>query len=522
MSEEEPETLVQEPQACEEEKESVVKEQTEREIAESVIERLIVLTPIENDSMSIYRNGVYISGNKARNRIKQEIKEVVRDFDDYILTTARQHIIIDFIRSLSYCFLDDFDSDGRIISLRNGLYYLDGYKGVLPNPRTEDGHYDTKEDTEIILGVKYFMSHEEYIKQHGEPYKTFVQIPVNYNADAVCNEIDKIVMDVFDKGTVSLIYEMFGCFVLPTVKYGKAFMFYGQTGTGKTSVINIITQFIGFENTAGVELQYLDTKFEIEKTRNKMLNIFDDLSSQPIEFVGNFKKLVTNTWLYGRIKHVQDEVRWKNKCKGLFACNVLPRIKKYVTEAFYKRWVLIPCFNEFKELGSEDGDIREKRYSEEELSGLLNRALEGIRRLEERRNFPEEWQDIEFVKNYWNMDINPLGLFISECCDISDAKAEIDYDVFFRELNRFRREHQVKKISKTMMTKSLKKIKSNIEVKKVFKKSNAIRRFPSGHKYVGIKFKAGYNAEGINIDNLLMDGFLEKDGDLINIENHKV
>ena len=100
-------------------------------------------------------------------------------------------------------------------------------------------------------------------------------------------------------------------------------------GTGKTTIINIIIQFFGKQNISGVELQKLDDKFEIEKTRNKLINIFDDLSSKPIKYVGNFKGLVTNSSMRGRIKHIQNEIEWRNRCKGLFACNVLPQIKEY-------------------------------------------------------------------------------------------------------------------------------------------------------------------------------------------------
>ena len=89
-----------------------------------------------------------------------------------------------------------------------------------------------------------------------------------------------------------------------------------------------------------------------------LINIFDDLSSRPIEFVGNFKKLVTDSWLSGRMKNIQKEIKWRNRCKGLFACNVLPKPKKYITDAFYTRWVLIPCFNDMKETVTKDTSVR--------------------------------------------------------------------------------------------------------------------------------------------------------------------
>jgi len=226
---------------------------------------------------------------------------------------------------------------------------------------------------------------------------------------------------------------------------------------------------------------------------NLKLNLFDDLSSKPIKFVGNFKKLVTNTYLYGRIKHVQMEIRWKNRCKGLFACNVLPKIKEYVTDAFYTRWVLIPCFNDMKEKGIMDSSIREKQWSSSEMSGLFNKIIEAIKRLEERGGFPKEWQDKEFVKNYWNMDINPTALFIEENCDQGEG-FEVDYEQFYKLLNEFRVEKRCREISKTFMTKSLKKMGINKE-----DRGSKIANKNERYFFKGIKFKDDFMMDHLKL-----------------------
>lgn len=465
-------------------------EQVEREIAHGVLARIFIETPKETDQMHIYRDGIYIR-ERFDSTIKQLIKEVANntlipnakgEFSPYHLSISRQNMIIDFIKSFSYSSLDDFDSNERIINTEIGLYYLDGYEYILPNPRTEDGHY---EGEDLIKEIKHFISHEDYISKHDKPYKSFIQIPVKYDPKAENLEIDQIFSDIFGFETVPLIYEMIAYLLLPHTQYGKAFMFYGQTGTGKTTAINIITQFIGYKNISGIELQKLDDKFELEKTRNKLINIFDDLSNRPLEYVGNFKKLVTNTWLYGRIKFLQSEIKWKNRCKGLFACNILPKIKEYVTNAFYTRWVLIPCFNDMKELGIKKNTIREKKYSQTELSGLFNKIIQALKRLEERGGFPEEWQDIDYVKNYWNMDINPVAIFIEECCEKGESY-EVNYEQFYHHLNKFRKEKRVKQIKKRLITISLKKL----GIEKIDKGSKVPKE--RRYCYSGIEFKTDY------------------------------
>lgn len=469
--------------------------QMEREIALDVTGLHEIATIIETDEICLYKDGIYNRGSGAFNMVRDYVKEIashkemvyIKTTKPYHLSIARQNMIIDFIRGYTYCSIDDFDKDDRVINLKNGLYFLDGFI------KLKAGVYSTKNKDKLEFEKVYFITHEQYINDKGAPYKSFIQIPVNYKEGTTCEGIEKVFSMVFGDST-PLIYEMIGYFMIPSTKYGKAFMFYGQTGTGKTTVINIIVKFIGFNNTSGVELQLLNKPFELVKTRDKLLNVFDDLSNMPISLVGNFKKLITNIYLYGRIKHVQAEPRWRNKCKALFACNILPKIKEYVTDAFYKRWVLEPCFVDFKVLGIMDSNLRDYKYSEDDMSGLFNKALEGLKRLEGRGNFPEEWQDIDFVKNYWLMDINPVNKFVAECCELGED-FEVDYDVFYEELCKFRERHKVKEITKTMMTKALKKVVKKLEVKKVSKKSSAISVFPSGHKYVGIKFRDDYNLE---------------------------
>lgn len=500
-------------------------EQVERGIALKVIERIYIKTPRETDQLHIYQDGIYIDGKIANSRIKQILKEIAGEtlipsgkdqVKKYRLSIAKQNMIIDFIKSFTYCSLDDFDSNERIINTKNGLYYLDGFQGILLNPNSEDGSYATTKDDTLITGTRYFQTHQEYIDKHNEPYKSLIQIPVKYNLKAENLEIDQILEDIFGFDFVPLIYEMIGYFLISSIKFSKAFMLYGDTDSGKTTALNIITQIIGNENMSGIELQKLDDKFELEKTRNKLVNIFDDLSSKPMTYVGNFKKLVTNSSLYGRIKFLQDEIHWINRCKGLFACNVLPTIKEYVTYAFYKRWVLIPCFNDMKkkEVGKFNRNLRDKKFSEEELSGLFNKAIQALMRLEERSNFPEEWQDIEFVKNQWNMDINPIALFIEECCNIGDSHYEVDYELLYNELNKFRKEKRVKPISKNLMTRSLHKLDKKIVKKKVDKKFNPES---SGNKFIGLRFNFDYAtrnievAERLNLDNYLEEEVIKKE-----------
>ena len=455
--------------------------QIEREIAEEIIHEIGIVTIRETETVLIYDNGVYKNSNKSMSRIRELITDIAETKiittketqKPYILTTSKKNQIIEFVKTFTFRSLDEFDTKPNRINVKN-CHLI----------RT-NGKID-------------FIKHFEHNEQ---PYLSRIQIPINYDPEATNLEIDQIFTDVFDFKTVPLIYEMMGYLLLPHNQYSKAFMFYGQTGTGKTTAINIITRFIGFDNISGIELQLLDDKFELEKTRNKLLNVFDDLSNKPLEYVGNFKKLVTNTYLFGRIKFLQEEIRWENRCKGLFACNVLPKLKEYITDAFYTRWILIPCFKEFEK---KNTTLREKNFSKEEMSGLLNKVLEALDRLEERGGFPEEWQDMDYVKNRWNLDVNPVSLFVEDCCEKGESY-EVYYEQFYEQVNIFRREKQAKPISKTIMTKSL--------VKLGFKKEDKGSKVDKDMRYFfsGLQFKEAFVTDNIELQTeepITINGFI--------------
>jgi len=107
-------------------------------------------------------------------------------------------------------------------------------------------------------------------------------------------------------------------------------------------------------------------------------------------------------------------------------------------------------------------NILDQICSEEEFSGLLNKALQAYRRLHERGHFPKEWDDVERIKGLWLIDINPVKLFLDECCEIKDG-AHTDYYKFNSAVNEFRAAHNAKPISPTMVTQSLRRASAKIE-----------------------------------------------------------
>jgi len=111
-------------------------------------------------------------------------------------------------------------------------------------------------------------------------------------------------------------------------------------------------------------------------------------------------KTLTGRDLIAAPRKYLTRVKFVNFAKMVFACNKLPRTKDTST-AFWNRWILFEfpyTFLSEKEINSlteeeeknvrlRDVNIIEKLSSPDELSGLLNRALDGLARLFANKDF---------------------------------------------------------------------------------------------------------------------------------------
>ncbi|MCP4648574.1 MAG: hypothetical protein GY853_00655 [PVC group bacterium] len=396
-------------------------EQLELRIAQEIIGEKSYLT--DGDTGYIYRknHGVYekLSDNQIYDSIITEFID-----NDIKYTRARRNVTYDFLKTSTYMSSKHItESTKNSVNLLNGVYFFDKTFEQLHVNNDTGESWTTQEHFQDHLNVKNYYS--------------FNQIPVKYDKNATCPTIDKFITDVFGLENCAEIYEFIGYILLPHVRYQRAIMMVGSGKNGKTTFLDMLVHFLGLENICAISLQDLDGRFALINLKNKMANIVGDLSSKPLEDTGNAKRIVTDQILSGNIKNVQGIFNFENRCKMLYSVNELPRTKDKST-AFYRRWIMKICDNVF-EGENKDPHIYDKLTTEEEMSGLLNRALEGIERLRENNGF--ENTELE-VKSLWELETNPIGDFILNRCNIEDGK-EIRSKELFEAVNQYRKEKHV-------------------------------------------------------------------------------
>jgi putative DNA primase/helicase len=368
--------------------------QVERYIANCVLRMVAVWCDIRTRYFTVYQNGRWEDSHTSEVIIDSLINNIGEDLSykntldktvPYQLTKAKIGVIKFILQAeCKLHFKEEFDNDRNVINFRNGVYNL----------KTGEFKYH----------LSYNGDNREYL------HRCFIQIPHDYDPNAECIEIAEVISEIITEDDMEDYIKGLGNLILPSLKYGKAIMLYGQTGTGKTTLLNIIIGLIGKNNTSELSLHSLGKRFQSVNLKNKKLNVGDDIGINKLVWLEWFRKICTNRYLSGEPKG-KANIQWENHCKMMFSCNELPKVDDREPEAFWKRWLVFPCFHSFKEDNTRKRELRSKQYSEEEYSGLINICLEGIKLLEEDDGFSEKREDSEHVKEFWFSDTNAVNDF---------------------------------------------------------------------------------------------------------------
>ncbi len=475
--------------------------QAERIIAEQTLKDFPSYLPLQTEEHCFWEDGKFIRGKEPEQKLRKHITTLAKEmFDplDYKQTMSSRNLTLELIKTIPESFIPitDFDDYDNKININKGVLEKKG----------KQWSYTLHEDLE-------------------EHLKTFNKFPVKFDPNEEGLEIDQVLSEIVGFEKVPLIYELIAYVLMSHVKYQKAFILYGPTESGKSTLLELMNRFLAGNDIKErgkiieqYRLQDLGKRFRIANLMGKIMNQRPELPSKKVMDTEIFKMIVSDPFLKGELKNVQKTVAWRNRCKLLFSCNELPELPKDTGDDFWRRWILIPCYSKFKDkdkMTQEDYDdsttfekninILEKVCTSEEFSGLLNHVLEAWIRLEEREFF--KFDDLEKIKSLWQIDVNPSKLFVDEHCEIEE-KYEVGYYDFISKNNEYReKEHKAHSIRATKTTQSLRRINPQIS-------PNTASGEKKKYKGIRIKKDSPYCPSTIDIEQLELntgiDQFLEE------------
>ena len=260
---------------------------------------------------------------------------------------------------------------------------------------------------------------DQFVLTHSKEFRATIAVPIIYNKDAQCPAITKFLNEIVKPEDVPLLLEIIGWCLDADSGMQKLVMMLGSGANGKSTFLELLRAFIGPDNCSSVSLHQLtENKFSMAELYNKLVNIFGDLPAKGIKDVAPIKMLTGGDAMQAERKF-QDPFSFVNKAKLIFSMNQLPSLPED-NLAIWRRLMLIDFPNQFTGTDA-DKNLLAKLTTEEELSGLLNLALQHLKDVQTKGEF-SYFRTIDEVRREYLLKTDPALVFIKErCTEVSDS-----------------------------------------------------------------------------------------------------
>ncbi|MFC1786853.1 phage/plasmid primase, P4 family [Halobacteriota archaeon] len=291
---------------------------------------------------------------------------------------------------------------------------------------------------------------------HTPDYVSLSKVPVTYDPDADCPEIKKFLSEVLNPQDISTIQELVGYCLWKEYIIAKAVMLKGSGRNGKGVLLNLLSAFLGHDNISNISLKSIVfNKWSLAELYGKLANISGDIDATPLKYLGEFLKSTGRDMLRAEVKF-KGSFSFVNHAKMIFACNRLPKISDIedFNTAYIERWDIIDFPNTFLDGDPKtDPHLIDKLTTPEELSGLLNYALDGLDRILQNKTIIKS-KVADELKLTWIRETNTLLGFLSECT-IYEKEGYITKDDFNTAYQNYCDRNELINLSKTQVTKTL-------------------------------------------------------------------
>lgn len=306
----------------------------------------------ENKCFYEYQCGIWhpLEEEELMRRIRDRFQEVKKNLYRFYYGTEAVNIL-----KLAATATKEMDAHKHLLNLANGMFDITAFE----------------------------------LLHHSPEYLSTVRIPLVYDPDAKCERFEQFVAEIMDNDPerVNVLQEIIGYLLTAEATIHKGFFFYGDGSNGKSLLLDIVTMLVGPENVSNLTLQDLEKSFNRSNLIGKTVNIATENEISAKGFNSQYFKAIVAGDRIQVEKKYQDSVSYAPICKLVFAVNNLP-YSPDKTHGLYRRMLIIP-FN--RRFDGKQADKHLKKKLQKELSGILNWALVGLKRLRE--------QDYEFTSS---------------------------------------------------------------------------------------------------------------------------
>jgi len=194
-----------------------------------------------------------------------------------------------------------------------------------------------------------------------------------------------------------------------SIKLEAALVLYGTGANGKSVFFEVVYALLGAANISSYSLQELTDKTGYYRAMiaNKLVNYASEINGK-LE-AAMFKRMVSGEPIPARLPY-GIPTQLNQYAKFIFNCNELPKDVE-LSNAYFRRWLIIP-FNVVIPAYEQDKELHTK-IIQNELSGVFNWVLEGLKRLLEQKRFSNCKAAQQAIEEY-KTESNSVQMFLNE------------------------------------------------------------------------------------------------------------
>lgn len=351
--------------------------------------------------------------------LKQDVQKALHEARSKV-TAARVNGVADVLATEIYRQEHRFNiGNPETVNCLNGEVELDGRNWVLKPPRRE--HYRT------------------------------TQIPVVYDTSAEAPMFQEFLVQIFRddpdrKEKMQAVLELIGYSLMSHANHEKFVMLIGPGANGKSVLLVVLEALLGCGNVAGVQPANFDRSFQRAHLNQKLANIVTELKQGEVIAEAELKAITSGE--PSTVEHkFKDPFVMRPFATCWFGANHMPHTRDF-SEALFRRATIL-TFDRTFEPHEQDPRLKDKRYWEPELAGILNMALAAYGRA--IKNGFTHPSSSEAAKREWRLEADQAAQFVEDACVSEASSSEKAADVFLA----YQNWALANGISKTMSAKGL-------------------------------------------------------------------
>lgn len=363
-------------------------------------------------SLRSYADGIYPMNKESTDFVKKEILALALDRFHTPLSENNVTAIVKIIEMLKTVRLEDCEPDNdKVILTNNKILNL-----------------ETFEASDFTRTKVYFS-----------------KIPTDYIPDAPEPELFTKYLDTTFKGddvSRKKIQELVGYLLTRNYKYQYIFYLLGDGGEGKGVLLKLILFLLGAENIAGYSLHQLtdhpNVMYHIAELHGKFANICGDTGQKQVENTEHIKKLSSGTDIVAGRRVRERPFDFISFAKIILLLNRVPKKDAYST-GDKRRDLIISFNNKIIDTDIEIKDLADVIKNAGEMPGVLNWAIEGLKRLEAQGGFTGMKTITERGLEY-EMKSQPMKHFVDDCL-VDDRDGFLRNAVIYEKYTEYRKKH---------------------------------------------------------------------------------